>query len=289
MAFKVIGDAKKLTNEEWKSLRKIGGSTVGAIMGFNPYVSTYMVWEQFVNDEFPDIDNKHVRFGHFIEPVIRDWFAEEIKLEYEGAMVSENSDVMESEEYPFLTGNIDGDIFIPDKGFGVLEIKSASAYSGAFVNGEIPDSYYCQIQYYMWLTDRSYGYFAYLKDKEISYQYVDRDDLFIENMIATVLEFWQEYVLKEIPPPFSGLETEEEAIMKRFRVSEPGKVLDFPEAQMTVEILLATKEEIKKLEKEKSALENELKFIMGDAEVLIAGDRQVTWRTSKNGRRVFKI
>ena len=56
MAFKVIGDAKKLTNEEWKSLRKIGGSTVGAIMGFNPYVSPYMVWEQFVNDEFPDID-----------------------------------------------------------------------------------------------------------------------------------------------------------------------------------------------------------------------------------------
>ena len=94
MAFKVIGDAKKLTNEEWKSLRKIGGSTVGAIMGFNPYVSPYMVWEQFVNDEFPDIDNKHVRFGHFIEPVIRDWFAEEIKFEYEGAMVSENSDVM---------------------------------------------------------------------------------------------------------------------------------------------------------------------------------------------------
>lgn len=289
MAFKVIGDAKKLTNEEWKSLRKIGGSTVGAIMGFNPYVSPYMVWEQFVNDEFPDIDNKHVRFGHFIEPVIRDWFAEEIKIEHESAIVRENSDVMESEEYPFLTGNIDGDILIPDMGLGVLEIKSASAYSGAFENGEIPDSYYCQIQYYMWLTDRSYGYFAYLKDKEISYLYVDRDDLFIENMIATVLEFWYEYVIKEIPPPFSGLETEEEAIMKRFRVSEPGKVLDFPEAKMTIDILLATKEEIKKLEKEKAALENELKFIMGDAEVLIAGDKQVTWRPRKDGRRIFKV
>lgn len=290
MAFKVIGDATKLTNEEWKSLRKIGGSTVGAILGFNHYVSPYMVWEQFISGEFPDIDNKHTRFGHFIEPVIRDWFAEEIKLEHgDDVIVTANSDVMESLEYDFLTGNIDGDIHIPKLGLGVVEIKSASAYSKAFEDGNIPDSYYCQIQYYMWLTDREYGYIVYLKDKEIDYQYVERDEVFIENMIATVVEFWNEYVLKEVPPPFSGVESEEELILKKYRVSDPDKVVELPEMEMTINILLATKEEIKRLETDKKALENEIKFIMGDAEVLIAGDRQVTWRTNKNGRRVFKV
>ena len=39
----------------------------------------------------------------------------------------------------------------------------------------------------------------------------------------------------------------------------------------------------------KGLIHNELKFVMQDAEVCIIGDRQVTWRTSKNGRRVFKV
>ena len=281
--YNVIGDTTLLTNEEWKALRVIGGSTVGAIMGFNHYTTPYMVWEQFVTGEMPDIDNKHTRYGKLIEPVLRDWFEAELKLEKGTTeiIIQENTDVMQSPTYDFLTGNIDGDIFIPDLGWGVLEIKTASAYAKAFEDGEIPDSYYCQIQYYMWLTGRQYGYMVWLKDKELNYLYIERNELFVSNMLEVVVEFWNEFVLKEIPPPFQGTKSEEELICDKWRVSNPDKVIEMPELEFTLESLLATKERIKELETQKLALENELKFVMQDAEVCIIGDKQVTWRTSK--------
>ena len=49
MTYRVIGNAKELTNEQWKDLRVIGGSTVGAIMGFNYYNSAYTVWEKLIS------------------------------------------------------------------------------------------------------------------------------------------------------------------------------------------------------------------------------------------------
>lgn len=288
--YKVIGNAKELTQEQWKALRVIGGSTVGAILGFNHYTSPYIVWEQYTTGERPDIDNKHTRFGHLIEPVLRSWFHEEIKLERgEDVIVRENNDVMQHEEYDFLTGNIDGDIFIPDLGWGVLEIKTASAYAKAFDEGEIPDSYYCQIQYYMWFTDRQYGYMVWLKDKELDYRFVERNELFIENMLDTVKEFWYEYIEKEIPPPFSGIDAEGEVLKSKYNTTDPYKVINMPEISHTVSIIKELKEDIKTLEQNKSAFENEIKFVMGDAEVLIADEHTVTWKMSKNGRRIFKV
>lgn len=287
--YKVIGNAKELTQEEWKALRIIGGSTVGGILGFSFYTSPYTIWEQYTTGERPDIDNKHTRYGHLVEPVLREWFAEEIRLERgEGIIVQENSDVMQSEEYDFLTGNIDGDIFIPELGWGVIEIKTASAYAKAFENGEIPDLYFCQIQYYMWLTDRQYGYMVWLKDKELNYQFIEREELFIENMLDTVKEFWHEYIEKEIPPPFTGIDAEGELIKSKYNVSDPSKIIDMPEISHTISMIKEIKEEIKTLEQNKAAFENEIKFIMGDAEVLTANEHTVTWKTNKNGRRIFK-
>ena len=288
--YKIIGNAKELTNEQWKALRVIGGSTVGAIMGFSYYDSPYTVWERLTNnEESEDIDNKHIRFGNLIEPVLREWFREEIRLEYGNEVeVLENDEVMQSTLYPYLTGNIDGDIILPELGKGVVEIKTAGANAKAFRDDEIPDNYYCQIQYYMWLTDRQYGYMVWLKDKELGYQFIERNDMFIDNMIETVREFWEEYVVNEIPPPFSGVESEEEIIKSKYGVSDPSKVITMPELETTLEALLSIKEEIKGLEQSKTALENQIKFVMGDAEICIIGDRQVTWKTSKNGRRMFK-
>ena len=207
--YKVIGNAHELTNEQWKALRVIGGSTVGAILGHNHFKSPFQVWHEFVTGEFEDVDNKHTRFGKLIEPVIRDWFRGELTREFgEGVIVQENPEVMQSTEFEFLTGNIDGDIFIPGQGWGIFEAKSASAYANAFNDGEIPDSYYCQLQYYMWMKDRSYGYMAYLKDKDMGYMRVNRSDFFIENMLEMVVDFWMNHIVAEIPPEMNGQKTE---------------------------------------------------------------------------------
>ena len=288
--YKVIGNAHELTNEQWKALRVIGGSTVGAILGHNHFKSPFQVWHEFVTGEFEDVDNKHTRFGKLLEPVIREWFANEIKNDLGREItVRENPNVMQSEEFDFLTGNIDGDIDDPEEGLGVLEVKTASAYAQGFVDGEIPDSYYCQLQYYLWLTDRQYGYMVWLKDKDMDYIRVNRNDFFIENMLEMVVDFWVNHIVAEIPPEMNGQKTEEEYIRDTYRVSSADKLVELPELEPSLLKILELRQEIKDKQAEEKAITNEIKFVMGDAEVALVGDKRITWKPNKNGERRFKI
>ena len=236
------------------------------------------------------MDNKHTRFGKLLEPVIREWFANEIKNDLGREItVRENPNVMQSEEFDFLTGNIDGDIDDPEEGLGVLEVKTASAYAQGFVDGEIPDSYYCQLQYYLWLTDRQYGYMVWLKDKDMDYIRVNRNDFFIENMLEMVVDFWVNHIVAEIPPEMNGQKTEEEYIRDTYRVSSADKLVELPELEPSLLKILELRQEIKDKQAEEKAITNEIKFVMGDAEVALVGDKRITWKPNKNGERRFKI
>ena len=287
--YKVVGNSDTLTKEEWLALRGIGGSTVGIILGLNDYQSPYELWWNMTNHIEPDIDNEATRWGKLMEPMLRAWFKGEMERLYPESIVQANPDVMQSVEYPFLTANIDGEIFLEPDGWGVVEIKTTSAYSKNFEDDTIPDSYYAQIQYYMWMTGRSYGYMVWLKNKTPSFQRVERNEEFIEVMIAKAVEFWRVNVCLGIPPEMVGLKSEEELILQRYGLSDPEKLIEAPEMEPTVLELKLLKEQIKGMEKEGTKLENELKFVMGDAEVLLAGEHRVTWKTSSNGRRVFKV
>ena len=287
--FEVIGNSDTLTKAEWLALRGIGGSTVGTILGFNEYQSPYELWYNMVNGIEPDVDNEFTRWGKLMEPVILDWFRGELLTLEPNSIVQRNPDVMRSTEYPFLTANIDGECFIDIDGWGIIECKTASAYSKNFDDGEIPDLYYCQIQFYMWLTGRGYSYMVWLKDRKPGYLRVERNEDFIQHMIAKAVQFWEFNVQQQIPPLMTGIPTEEEALMKQFGLSDPTKLIEAPEMDATLDELILIKEQLKALKRDADKLENELKFNMGDAEVMIIGDKRVTWKTSTNGRRLFKI
>ena len=287
--YKVVGNSDTLTKEEWLALRGIGGSTVSTILGFNDFQSPYELWWNMTNNVEPDVDNEFTRWGKLMEPMLLEWFRGEIALIEPDMTVQRNPSVMQSAEYPFLTANIDGECYCEKDGWGVVEIKTTSAYSKYFEDDTIPDGYYCQIQFYMCMMGRNYGYMVWLKDKKPGYQRVERNEEFIQAMIAKAVEFWKVNVLLGIPPEMTGLKSEEELLLERYAVSDPTKLIEAPEMEPTVMELKLLKEQIKGMEKEQAKLENELKFVMGDAEVLIAGEHRVTWRTSSNGRRTFKV
>ena len=289
--FQIIGNTETLTHDEWLSLRCIGGSDVGTILGYSHFKSPYQLWLEHTTGERENIDNKHTRFGKLIEPVLRDWFASEIALDLPDSIteVGADTNVYRSTIHPFITGNIDGYVKI-DGELGVIECKTASIYNRDFDDGNIPDAYYAQIQLYLWLLGRQFAYIVWLRDKEMDYQRIDRNEDFIEMMLIKLQRFWYVNVEGNIPPEMTGEKSEEELLVERYKVSDIGKIVELPELEPTVLELRLIKDEIKRLTTEKTKLENEIRFLMEDAEVaVVSADITVTWRANKVGNRILTV
>lgn len=144
------------SNEEWLQARKlIGGSDASALVGMNPYKSNIDLWkEKTGRQKAPDISNdEFVRFGHEAEAHLRALFA----LDYPQYKVDylENNMFL-NDKYPFAHASLDGWLTDQDGRKGVLEIKTTNILQSMQRekwNDRIPDNYYCQVLWYLMVTE----------------------------------------------------------------------------------------------------------------------------------------
>lgn len=144
------------SNEEWLQARKlIGGSDASALVGMNPYKSNIDLWkEKTGRQKAPDISNdEFVRFGHEAESHLRALFAldhPQYKVDY-----LENNMFL-NDKYPFAHASLDGWLTDQDGRKGVLEIKTTNILQSMQRekwNDRIPDNYYCQVLWYLMVTE----------------------------------------------------------------------------------------------------------------------------------------
>lgn len=144
--------------EQWLKARKrfIGGSDVSCILGLNPYKTNVQLYREKKGLVEPDdlSDNPLVAYGTQAEEHIRALFAldhQELKIEY----VPNNS--WHNTDYPFAAASLDGWLEDKDGRKGILEIKTATITSAQQANKwkdeHIPDNYYCQILFYLGVTN----------------------------------------------------------------------------------------------------------------------------------------
>ena len=139
------------SEKDWLEIRKgrIGGSSIGTILGYNKYQTPYELWKELIGREVPkDISDKPC--------IIRGKTAEKPLIELYRVLnpsknvVEGNQVVYQSEENPRFISNPDG--FIDDD--TILEIKTASIRDWEEWKDQIPMSYYCQVMWYMWIMKR---------------------------------------------------------------------------------------------------------------------------------------
>lgn len=144
------------SNEEWLQARKlIGGSDASALVGMNPYKTNIDLWkEKTGRQKAPDISNdEFVRFGHEAEAHLRALFAldhPQYKVDY-----LENNMFL-NDKYPFAHASLDGWLTDQDGRKGVLEIKTTNILQSMQRekwNDRIPDNYYCQVLWYLMVTE----------------------------------------------------------------------------------------------------------------------------------------
>jgi len=145
------------TRDAWLKARKkyIGGSDVACILGYNPWKTNRQLYQEKKGLVMPDdlSDNPLVAYGTNAEPLIRELFAldhPELKVEY----IPENS--WRNSKYPFAAASLDGFLTDENGRKGILEIKTATITSGqqaAKWKDRVPDNYYCQVLYYLGVTE----------------------------------------------------------------------------------------------------------------------------------------
>lgn len=205
-----------MTREDWLQERKkgIGGSDAAIIVNKNPYPNrnTVTLWEEKTGRrETEDISNKsYVQYGIEMEPILRQSF--QVKNPQFEVRHEENS-IIKHSKYPFLFASLDGILIDKETGeMGILEIKTSGILNSMskekWKGNTIPDQYYCQVLHYLNVTGYTFAYlFAelrYNEERQITKTYTIRREE-VEDSIKLLekkeIEFWQNYVEKDVRPP----------------------------------------------------------------------------------------
>lgn len=253
----------EMTRQEWLWNRKkgIGGSDASAILGFNPWKSAFELYIDKTSDQVEEIDNEAIHWGNVLEDVVAEEFTRRT-----GKKVRRRNQTFRHPEYDFMHANIDRDV-VGER--ALLECKTTNAFNADQWEGEhVPPAYICQLQHYMAVLDYEKAYIAVLiGGQKFVWKEVERDDEFIELMIEQEKHFWNEHVLKEVPPEIDGSKSASELLNKMYPEDNGEMVmLQSDDAEMLIEAIESIKSDVKEKQKLQKEYENKLKLMIGEAE-----------------------
>jgi predicted phage-related endonuclease len=176
-----------------------------------------------------------------------------------------------------MLANVDREVVGENAG---LEIKTAGVSQYKKWQGdEIPDAYYCQCLHYMAVTGADRWYIAVLiGGNDPAYKVVERNEQDIQALISAEREFWG-LVQTHTAPPIDGSVSCAQALADRYHGEDKSIVLPDDAAQI-IDDLRGDKEILEQLKAQITLRENQLKDMLGEAEVGTVGDYRVTWKTT---------
>ena len=253
----------------------LGGTDIGAILGFSPYKTPLDIYEEKTGDAVVDENNAFMQFGQDFEPIIIRHYEQSQQCEIVNAC-----DTLYHSQYNFLFANIDGKVKNSNI---IIECKTASRSPiwGEPGTNQIPEVYLFQVAHYANIADAEkvdIAVFFRESCEHVIYTYQRNVDL--EEVIEKrAVKFWNECVLKRVPPAPINAED-----CKRLykSIKSEAKV-----ANDEIEQKLARYKEIKaqskKLKEEETKLKNQLVVGMEGNERLVdsQGVTLATYRERK--------
>jgi len=268
----------------------IGGSDIGAILGLSRFRSPLEVWMEKTGKEIKKLDSLPLRFGSFAESFVASEYARAT-----GFGLIHDESIHIHPEHAFMSAHMDR--FVLEGGAAnstptptrILECKTAHPFSsgdwGEVGSDEVPMSYLCQCIWYMAITSINQVDLAVLFGNSDFRIYQIDQDLGLEN---TILEkaslFWNDYVLKDIPPP-----AQSEADCKTlFSRGDPNKSLEAQSETLELAKRVALlNSEISTREEAISSIKQAIMSQMGEAETLTyQGKVLATWKAPKPSYRL---
>ena len=285
MAMVIAANTRDMTREQWLEERRkgIGGSDAAAIAGLSRYRSPIQVYMEKLGLIEPPEENEAMYWGKKLEDIV----AEEFSIRT-GLKVRRRNAILQHPEHPFMLANVDRLIVGKSEG---LECKTTSAYrEDEWKDDEIPWEYAIQCHHYMAVTGYSAWWIAVLiGGNKFVYKRIERDEEIIRNLIKIESDFWNNHVLKQIPPDPDGSDASTE-ILKQLYPESNGETIELPpDVESLIEQYEQAREEEKAAAERKREAENKIKAIMGEYEKGYWKDRKITWKTMTTYRFDTKL
>jgi len=263
-----------MPRDEWLELRRqgIGGSDAAAIVGLDRYRSPFDVYADKLGlrPEIPD--NEAMRQGRDLEQYVAERF-----MEATGKKVRRRNTMLQHPEYPFMNANIDRWVVGESAG---LECKTTSVLNRAkFNQGEFPPNYYVQCVHYMAVTGAERWYLAVLVLNNAFHVFtIERDDAEIQALIEAEKDFWENHVLKQIPPAPDGSESTSELLKQMFPEAREREEVALYGHEEKIQQYLELDARVKELTQERDAIKQELQLALANAEIGRAQGYIVEWK-----------
>lgn len=270
----------KMGSAEWLALRKtgIGGSDAGTVCGLNPYSSPMKLFHDKISEEVQEIDNEAVRQGHDLEEYVAQRFTEAT-----GLKVRRSNYMYRSVEHPFMIADVDRLVVGEDAG---LECKTASAYNAdKWKDGDIPLHYVMQCCHYMAVTGKRTWYIAaVILGKEFVYRKLVWNDELIARLIEVEKDFWENHVMTGVMPAPDGSPACDKLLNRYFGFARKGSAVSLTGFDEKLNRRSEILEEIDRLQKEQSCIEQEVKLYMQDNEFASSDRYRVSWSNVETTR-----
>jgi putative phage-type endonuclease len=262
-----------MDRDEWLEWRKkgIGGSDAAAIVGLDRYKSAFEVYAEKLGLKTEEPDNEAMRQGRDLEEYVVKRFEEAT-----GKKTRRRNAILQHPDYPFMLANIDRWVVGENAG---LECKTTSVLNPTkFSKGEYQANYYVQCMHYMAVTGAEKWYLAVLVlNKAFHVFEIERDEDEIKALIEAEKDFWENHVMKQIPPQPNGGESAKELIKQLYpSVNRESTALFGYEGK--IKRYLELEEQIKQLTQEQEAIKQELQLALQDAEIGHAQGYIVEWK-----------
>lgn len=263
-----------MPREEWLELRRqgIGGSDAAAIVGLDRYRSAFDVYAEKIGLKPEQPDNEAMRQGRDLEGYVASRFCEQT-----GKKVRRRNAILQHPEHHWMLGNIDRWVVGENAGF---EAKTTSVLNRAkFNQGEFPPNYYVQCVHYMAVTGAERWYLAVLVlNKSFHVFTIERDEAEVQALIAAEKDFWENHVLKQIPPTPDGSESTSELIKTMYPEAKEHFTASLFGYEEKISTYLNIDNQIKELERKREAIKQELQLAMDEAEIGRARGYIVEWK-----------
>lgn len=264
----------------------IGGSDAAAVLGLSPWATPLTIWLDKTGRAAPRPETPQMKYGSYFEDYVAQLYSE-----HTGRTVQRyNTMILKG----CLLGNFDRLVVMPGEKMAshkgnirtdtLLECKTA----GWMWNDEAPIQYQIQVLHYLGLSDKlRHADIAVMFRSNLEFKVfrVERDDDVIAAMQERLTDWWERYVVADVPPPPAN----EDDCKLLWARSNPGKSVTASEdiAKRLDEYRDAVKSE--KAAKELAQhLKDDICAFMQDAEVLVGPDGRplLTWKSAKDGEVV---
>lgn len=190
---------------------------------------------------------------------------------YAGLAVEEASGTYQCPDIPWLAATPDG--WVSEKGsLGTLELKAPTEGGRHLWAGGAPKGYVLQVQLQMRVMKATWGVLSALVPPKPRWERVYASPEMEEWMLSGLTAFYENHVLRDVPPPLDGSEKDLKALRALFPASTSKRIVFSPAAVSAAMDFEEAKDAIKKWEAAKRAAQGVLLQELQDADVGLLPD-----------------